>query len=260
MKKADLNQRLDDIEEPDAPQRLGATLSLRPARRERLSDILFGQILEQMTAGLLKKGDKLPSEQEISTAFGVSRPVVREALMRLRADGLVHSRQGAGTFVSKDPPQSMMKFTRAEDVAAYLRSFEVRIGLETEAARLAAKHRSEKHLRRIREAMDRMKFTFDSGGNAGPDDFAFHVEIAEATGNSMFVEIMNILGKVIMGQMSLALGLTRHGSDERRKQMLDEHLRILEAIEAGDSDAAALFMRHHLVQARSRSTDAARET
>jgi DNA-binding FadR family transcriptional regulator len=234
-------------------------LSLRPARRERLSDVLYGQILEQMAEGMLKKGDKLPPEQEICAAFGVSRPVVREALMRLRADGLVSSRQGAGTFVSKAPPANMMKFARAADVASYLRSFEVRIGLETEAARLAAQHRSEKQLRKIVEALEALRAAFADGRNGGPEDYIFHLSIAEATGNRLFGELMNTLRGLVQGQMSLAHGLTRRGSEERRNQVIAEHQRIVEAIEAQDSDAAALFMRHHLVQARARSTDATRK-
>ncbi|MBN9058887.1 MAG: FadR family transcriptional regulator, partial [Rhizobiales bacterium] len=75
-------------------------LQLKPARREKLADILYGQILEQIVSGTFAAGDRLPSENDICKAFEVSRPVVREALQRLQADGLVIARQGAGTFVS----------------------------------------------------------------------------------------------------------------------------------------------------------------
>ena len=73
-------------------------LQLTPPRKERLADILYGQIFEQILSGAFKEGDRLPTEHEISSAFDVSRPVVREALIRLQADGLIYARRGAGTF------------------------------------------------------------------------------------------------------------------------------------------------------------------
>lgn len=235
-------------------------LQLKPAKRERLADILYGQLLEQMTSGALQEGDRLPSESEICRAFGVSRPVVRQALTRLQADGLVMARQGAGTFVKKSPPAALMRFARADDVASYLRTFEARIGLESESARLAAERRTPPQLAAIRAAMDDLSRTFDAGRSGGGEDFAFHCAVAEASGNELFVELLTHLQPIMLGQMSMALGLTRMGTDERRRQVLMEHERIVEAIAARDGNAASLYMRYHLMQAHARSTDAGRET
>ena len=93
-------------------------LKLVPRRKERLGDLLYGQILEQITSGALKEGDKLPSESEICRSSQVSRPTVREALMRLSADGLITTRQGSGTYVRQRPPEALMRLASAPDVAS----------------------------------------------------------------------------------------------------------------------------------------------
>ena len=85
---------------------------LEPGQRERLGDQLYGQILEQIVSGALKEGDKLPSENKICQAFGVSRPTVRAALMRLNADGLVITRQGSGTFLQKRPSDHLTRLAK----------------------------------------------------------------------------------------------------------------------------------------------------
>ena len=108
---------------------------LERRHRVRLADQLYGQIFEQLVSGNLSVGDKLPSENEISERYGVSRPVVREALLRLRADGLVTAHQGLGTFVSHQPAPRLKTFSDVEHVSAYLRAQEVRVALEGDAAR-----------------------------------------------------------------------------------------------------------------------------
>lgn len=235
-------------------------LSLQPAKRQRLSDILYGQILEQMSSGQLKKGDQLPTEQALSAAFGVSRPVVREALMRLQADGLVKSRQGAGTFVEKAPPPNLNNLTQLEDVANFLRSYEIRIGLETEAAYLAARNRTEKQLAKIKAALLDHNQKHQLEGSSAAEDFEFHLAIAEATGNLFFLDLLQYLRKNVVGQMSLGNALALLGTSSRRNHVLAEHEKIVDAIEAQDCDAAAALMRHHLTQSRDRTTDSTRQT
>lgn len=116
----------------------GVALHLERGQRVRLADQLYGQIFDQIASGRLNVGDKLPSEHEICEKFGVSRPVVREALLRLRADGLVTAHQGLGTFVSHQPAPRLKTFSDVQNVGAYLRAQEVRVALEGDAARLAA--------------------------------------------------------------------------------------------------------------------------
>jgi len=234
-------------------------LQLTPPRKERLADILYGQILEQILAGNFKEGERLPTEHEISSAFNVSRPVVREALIRLQADGLIYARRGAGTFVRAVPSVAITNFAAPASISEYLRSFEVRLALEAAAASFAAERRSVAQLSNMEEANDRMRETMMQGEAANEEDFAFHREIAVASGNQLFVSQFENLRREVGGSMSVALGLTKLGSEERRNAVMREHQQIIEAIRAGNSEVAALYMRYHLVQARERITDSHRD-
>jgi DNA-binding FadR family transcriptional regulator len=234
-------------------------LQLTPPRKERLADILYGQIFEQILSGAFKEGDRLPTEHEISSAFDVSRPVVREALIRLQADGLIYARRGAGTFVRAVPPTAITNFATPSNISGYLKSFEVRFALEAAAATLAAERRSVAHLNTMAEINDQLRDRMMRGESASDEDFAFHREIAVASGNDLFVSQFDNLRSEVGGSMSMALGLTKLGSEERRHAVLREHQQIVEAIRAGNGELSALYMRYHLVQARERITDSHRD-
>ncbi|MGI4764963.1 MAG: FadR/GntR family transcriptional regulator [Janthinobacterium lividum] len=234
-------------------------LNLVPRRKERLGDLLYGQILERIMSGALQEGDKLPSESEICRSSQVSRPTVREALMRLNADGLITTRQGSGTFVRQRPPDNLTHLARVSDVAGLLRCYEVRIGLEGQAATLAAQRRTSAELDGIRRALAALQMAFDGGSVPARTDFAFHLAVAAASGNPLFVEILETLNDTVQRAMTLALGLTRAGSKERARRVYDEHEAIADAIARGDAEAAGLTMRYHLHRARQRVTDGQRD-
>ncbi|MBP2229578.1 DNA-binding FadR family transcriptional regulator [Azospirillum agricola] len=232
-----------------------AGLKLQPKRKERLGDQLYGQILEQIVSGTLKEGDKLPSEKELCLMFEVSRPVVREAMMLLQADGLVVARQGSGTYVQRRPPQGLIALGSASDVAGMLRCYELRVPLEGEAAALAAKRRTPEQLAQIKAALDELARAFETRTSASAADFAFHRAVAEASCNDLFVSILETLHGAVENSMAVALNITAQGSAERSRRVLDEHGRIYEAIAMGDAEAANLAMRYHINRARQRITD-----
>ena len=237
-----------------------STIHLTPARRWRLADVLYGQLLMRIVNGDVAEGDRLPSEAEIGKMFGASRPVVRQALMQLQADGLVYARKGAGTFVRMRPPARLHDFVEPADVASYLRSFELRSGLEGEAARLAAVRRTRNHLKAIEDAAHALDDAITRKETGHEADFGFHMAIAEATDNELFPRVLDDLADIMRGSMAMGLSLTRTGSDLRRSQVLKEHWQIADAIAAQDGEAAALYMRFHLAQTRLRATDARSET
>ena len=237
-----------------------STIHLTPARRWRLADVLYGQLLMRIVNGDVAEGDRLPSEAEIGKMFGASRPVVRQALMQLQADGLVYARKGAGTFVRMRPPARLHDFVEPADVASYLRSFELRSGLEGEAARLAAMRRTRNHLKAIEDAAHALDDAITRKETGHEADFGFHMAIAEATDNELFARVLDDLADIMRGSMAMGLSLTRTGSDLRRSQVLKEHWQIADAIAAQDGEAAALYMRFHLAQTRLRATDARSET
>lgn len=236
-----------------------SNISIRPAPKRRLADILYGQLLEQIMDGALVRGQKLPTENALCQAFGASRPVVREALMRLQADGLVESRRGSGTYLARVPSREVSRFVEPSDFAAYLRTFEVRMALEAEAAAYAARRRTSEDLVAIRSARDAFSDAVEAGRPAQNLDSAFHRAVAAATGNELFVRQLEDLTAEIEGLMNIALGLTRLGSADRRAAVVQEHGQIVDAIEMGDADLASVYMRFHLSQARRRLTDVTRQ-
>jgi GntR family transcriptional repressor for pyruvate dehydrogenase complex len=227
--------------------------------RERLSDQLYGHIFDEIVGGRLAVGTQLPPESEVCDRFGVSRPVVREALLRLRADGLVTSQQGRGTFVIHQPAERIRKLARAQDLAGFLRCLEVRIALEGEAARLAAQRCNEVQLETIVVTHERFLGSAEAGRHDPDADLAFHSAIAKATGNSFFQEMQDAIHASIVGFMHVSLALTRTGSRQRSQRVLDEHAAIVDAIRGGDGERACIAMRHHLMQARARVVDRTRD-
>lgn len=228
-------------------------------RRQRLGDQLYGQILEQIVSGRLPQGTRLPSEKEICKMFGVSRPVVRQALLRLGADGLVQARQGAGTFVMARPAERLADFTNPEHVAEFLRGHEIRLVLEGSAARFAAERRSDQELAQIAAAQEACVREAQQGNLSPETDLAFHASIAEATGNAFYPMLFGHLHDAISGFMNVSLQLTHTSKSKRITQVLQEHALILEAIQMQEPDAAQIAMQFHINQARRRMIDRNRD-
>ena len=180
--------------------------------------------------------------------------------MRLQADGLIISRQGAGTFIAKRPPRRMIELAKAQDIADYLRAMEVRDALEGQSARLAAERHNAEQMSEITRALDAMRRALDEGTATAEVDYAFHRAVALASGNIVIVEILEALNETITGGMQVALGLTREGSRERSQRVVDEHVRVHEAILAREAASAEIAMRYHIDQARRRLTDRRRDT
>jgi GntR family transcriptional repressor for pyruvate dehydrogenase complex len=236
-----------------------AGLVLVPGQRQRLGDQLYGQILDQIVSGRLKEGERLPPEKEISAMFGVSRPVVRDALLRLRADGVLQARQGSGTYVQRRPADRLKSFANSADLAVFLRCLEVRMPLEAAAARLAAERRTARQLARIEAAHDRLRQDVETGHITTAHDLAFHASIAQATGNEFFPALLQHIHDSIAGFMDVSLNLTRTGSRSRVRQVLNEHTIIVEAIQSQEGEAAEVAMRFHLDQSRRRVMDRNRD-
>jgi GntR family transcriptional regulator, transcriptional repressor for pyruvate dehydrogenase complex len=227
-------------------------LDSRP--RERLAEQIYGRLLEDIASGGKSVGDRLPTENELAKNFGVSRPVVREALTRLQSDGFIASRQGAGTFVRNRPPSRLLKFASASGLSSFMSSFEVRIALEGESARLAALRRSDQDIARITATIRELESEIAGGTATTDSDFDFHRAIARASGNILLTEIVTALlpPRAVEGA-GTAPGYIRGD------RVLDEHNRIAEAIIAGQAESASLAMRYHIDQARIRLTDVERD-
>ena len=228
-------------------------------QRERLGDVIYGQLLEHIISGRFPKGEKLPTENEFAKMFKVSRPVIRNALLRLQGDGVVVTRQGAGTYVNRRPPRRLTEMTQVSKVAEILRCMEARMGLEAETARFAALRRTPADVGKLELAMKVLRKEFARGSITPDADLAFHRLIAEASKNSYLLGLFDFLAGAIQGAMKVTLGITRKGSNARSQRVIDEHERIFDAIRDADAESAALAVRYHLDQARKRLMDRSRE-
>ncbi|MDQ3059670.1 MAG: FadR family transcriptional regulator [Pseudomonadota bacterium] len=220
---------------------------------------LVGEIVESLAASIresqLPPGAKLPTESEIMARFDVSRTVVRESLSKLQASGLVETRHGIGTFVLQPPVASNFKIS-AEDfatVADVLSVLELRISLETEAAGLAAQRRTAENLATMHSALQAFQASIHQDSDAVPSDFQFHMEVARATGNRHFADLMTYLGTMIIPRTRVSTTLTApEGRLSYLQRVHSEHESIYHAIRSQDTEAARAAMRTHLANSRER--------
>jgi DNA-binding FadR family transcriptional regulator len=210
---------------------------------------LTQRLAEEIRTGRLAPGSRLPTEQELSEAVGVSRTVVREAVAALRADGLVKTRQGLGAFVAADVQRWPFRIDASElkSVADVLEVIELRMSLEIEASGLAAERRSSEDLARIKKALAAIDVEIKGGGNAVETDFQFHLAIFNAAKNRYFPQLLQFLGHFIIPRQVIQ---TAKENDKRREGYLhriqSEHIAIFDAISARDTTAARKAARRHL--------------
>lgn len=226
-----------------------------PRRPRGLVQVIVDDLAGRIKDGQIKPGDKLPTEAEIMARFEVSRTVVREALSRLQASRLVETRHGIGTFALSLPDTSNFKiaeedFSTVTDVILLL---ELRISLETEAAGLAAKRRSDSNLANMEKALNGFSEAIQKDLDTLPSDFEFHMEVARATGNRHFADLMTYLGTMIIPRARVN---TPNSAPEGRVNYLQrvhgDHESIFIAIRNQDAEAARAAMRTHLNNSRER--------
>ncbi|MBV6306124.1 FadR family transcriptional regulator [Candidimonas humi] len=229
-----------------------ANISAVPVTHGKLADKLYENMLSWITFGDLKEGDRLPSEERLAKQFGVSRPVVRQALLRLRSDEIIISRHGSGSYILRRPKKEFFDFAPMGGVADLVRCFEYRIALEGEAAWLAARRRTNIDLKRIGDALHDMDNAVASRTIATSSDIDFHAAIAAATKNELFVSTMASLSTLIFSGMTVARKLSLQMNLARLELVQKEHLAIYKAIETQDQVAARELMRKHIDNARNR--------
>lgn len=232
------------------------------ARKPKLADLVIGTLRQRISAGEYRAGAKLPTEGQMTTIFGVSRTVVREAIAALAADGLVQSRQGAGVFVvaSATSPFTAIGADPSNKISVAINVLEVRMGIEIEAAGLAAVRRSASQEAAIQEAWNDFERLLKLGTPTGRTDFAFHRAIAAATNNPFYIEVLDGLGsRTIPCDVASPWGTESVLTFEYQAGLQREHLAILRAISAQDAQAAREAMRQHLSLSQQRYRNRLRE-
>src|SRR5919198_1320956 len=230
--------------------KLSITAPVPPPRS--LAHELIARLTADITGGKIPPGSRLPTEQELIAATGVSRTVVREAVAALRADGLVVTRQGVGAFVPENArPPLRIEFDPLSPLRAVLDVMELRTGIEIEAAGLAAARGSPSHIRKIVDCFEAVEAALKRGEDAIAQDFALHCSIADATGNPQFRRFLEHLGRFIIPRQTIrgGPGIPKRVYSETFQR---EHRAIVQAIRSGGILRARAAMRRHLVNSRER--------
>ncbi|WP_190814472.1 FadR/GntR family transcriptional regulator [Saccharopolyspora pogona] len=220
---------------------------IRPAYQQ-----VTDQLLQRILSGSLAAGDRLPSEAELASAFGVSRSTIREALRALASRDVIRTTRGTtgGTFVARVQLDQVSEYLETSigllsgtdvSVADMLEAREL---LEVPAARLAAHRRNRQHLAALREAIDREIMSRGRGGEFR-EHRNFHGLVVKATGNGLLAVMTEPVFRVLQARF-----LDPDVPHEFWGQVDHDHEAILRAIDDGDGDAAARAMSEHLVRLR----------
>jgi DNA-binding FadR family transcriptional regulator len=218
-----------------------------------LAQRVVAGLKDKILAGDLPAGHKLPSEADLIGEYRVSRTVVREAVTRLRAEGLIETFHGRGSFVLAMPEPTSFTVESAairthHDV---LDMIDFRLGIECEAAALAAARVDLASTESIRAALD--AFVDAAPEDQVDADFGFHRAVAAASGNRFYLDLLDSLGPMMImlprTRLADAYSLTNAGHVDRVRR---EHDNVASAIVAGDPDIARAAMRVHLGNTRRR--------
>ncbi len=223
------------------------TITLQPIKPKKISDQVFEQIRELIFRGQLKAGEQLLPERELSEAMQVSRTTVRNAINKLVVLGLLEHKQGQGTFVRFPDTRLDNPLAAAMEVedATIADLLEVRMGLECNAAALAAQRANEEDLRFMDASLEEMRIEVASGRLGTEADTAFHMALAYATKNPVHVYIMkNFYDFLFVG---IKKNLSHLYEDPANiDQILSQHSEIIEAIRKKDAQEALQSMHRHI--------------
>jgi GntR family transcriptional repressor for pyruvate dehydrogenase complex len=220
----------------------------QPIRLERVANKVASQLKKAIVGGILRVGERLPSERELAEQMGVSRASIREALQQLELLGILETVHGGGSVVKNLTEQEIskpMEVVLREDKQLVLEVTEVRAFMEAWAAKQAATNRTDEELELIRGYLEEMERDLEKGRIRPEIDFQFHIEIAAATHNTIFVHLIQNIHQLI----SYSLKMHREKifvAPEAQEMIFNHHLRVFKAIQDRDAKAAEAAMGDHL--------------
>jgi GntR family transcriptional repressor for pyruvate dehydrogenase complex len=222
-------------------------IRLKPINPKRISDQVFDQLRELIFRGDFKPGQKIMTERELAAALNVSRNSVLEAINKLVTLRFLEQRQGQGTFVRSldEAVQIPLATVMETQDASLIDLMEMRMGIECNAAALAAHRATPKDLQTIEQAIGEMEADTAAGGLGTEGDLSFHMAIASATKNPLQVYIMkNVSDFLHVGIRENLLHL--YQDPDNIVEILKQHKAIFRSIRSGDADAAYKTMNHHI--------------
>ncbi|MGE4470070.1 MAG: FadR/GntR family transcriptional regulator [Desulfovibrio sp.] len=221
-------------------------------KRQTLPEELAGIIMRQIEGGDFKPGDVLPSEQSLAGTFNVSRTVVREALARLKFEGIVESKRGSGPVVRGIGARKTFTLPSAfSSQTERAQIIEFRIIMEGESAALAAVRRTAEQMEVLKDYLENMQLAINNRTSGLVPDYRFHCLIAEAAHNEYVSSFIKFLSSKLLGGVQEARSLSN--KDLRRAQIvLEEHYAIYDAIERQEPDKARAAVHAHLMNSAER--------
>lgn len=222
-----------------------------------LSETVAQQLLKQIEKGAFARTGKLPTEAVLAQEFGVSRTVIREAVSRLKNEGVVEPRQGSGVFIAERAAIRPLRIDYAEAVepGSVLQILALRRAIEAEVASEAAMRRTDADMVAIDAALAKIDAAVADGEDGVAEDVAFHRAIAIATGNPYFLKTLTFLNQYL----EAGTVVTRRNEalrDDFSRQVREEHAAIVAAIRAGDPMAARNAACTHMYNAARRLAEA----
>lgn len=216
---------------------------------------VWRRLSAEIESGRLTVGQRLPSEMDLAARFMVSRPIIRDALQRLREDGAIYSRRGSGSFVAavqREAPANRPSFAPVESIADVQRCYEFRMTIEPDAAARAAERHNEERLKTIESALEEMRAATRDNQHHEDADFKFHLAITEASNNHYYASAMLALKEHInVGMKFHGMSLIGHGRD--LEHVYEEHVGLCTAIRNRDGVRARRLMQLHLEGSRDRT-------
>jgi GntR family transcriptional repressor for pyruvate dehydrogenase complex len=221
-----------------------------PLRREKLSETVAQQLREQIRDGGLESGERIPGHRELADAFSVGLSSVREAISMLVSEGLIETRAGRGTFVRHRT--DAMAIAAAGEVLTRREVEEVieaRELLELQLVAMAAERGAPEHIKRLKDCLAQMEASVDDGAGYAEADVQLHLGIAEAAGNRFLRQALEQLRLMMRANMEISFAEAQRRPDTLQ-QSLESHRKLIEAIEAADTELARstlfeIMSRHH---------------
>lgn len=215
------------------------------------------QLVHAISADIAKQiyppGSRLPNEAELCVRYQVSRTVLREAVARLKADGVIDTQQGRGSFVLQHSLRKPFRFDPllVDSPEGIAQLAELRLGVEGMAAALAAQRRTTSQLTHLRKCLSEMAKAAKEGSGGSEADLAFHQTIAEATGNGFHQTFMVYLRQFYAVAIKTSRANSARSAGLSAKAQ-EEHVAIYEAIAAKDSARAEDATKQHIRNAAER--------
>ncbi|WP_416308164.1 FadR/GntR family transcriptional regulator [Neptunicella sp. SCSIO 80796] len=223
-----------------------STLQLQAIKNDRLYMKVAEQLRKLVDRGVIKPGERFPSERELAEQLGVSRPTIREAMIALELSGVIEIRTGSGIYVSNQKSKIELDF--ADKGIGLFEILEIRYIIEAEACALAASRITDEQLDRLRDAVKEMEEEEKKPDASEKADCKFHLIIAEAAQNSAILAVVNWLWE-LRNQSELSSAFLEQIREEGVHPSIAEHHKILQALEQRNPEKARIAMKMHIENA-----------